>query len=141
MKTERIVLSSIAILIGLFVAGIVFYFLQVAGAKPDGQKHVISILPTPSPENTTSLLSITEPLDETLSLTKSVTLKGKSSVGATIVITSENGQQVVVADDNGSFSEKIILDEGVNLFQITSIEKGGKSESITYTLSYSTESF
>jgi preprotein translocase subunit YajC len=39
MKTERIVLSIIAILIGLSVAGIVFYFFQMAGKKPEEKKN------------------------------------------------------------------------------------------------------
>ena len=141
MKAERIVLSIIAILIGLFVAGIVFYFYQMANNKPEEKEHVISIIPSPSPETEQSFLFVTSPENESVSESKSVTLQGKAPSGSTIVVSTENGQYVVNAEQDESFSETITLDEGVNLINLTAIRPDGQEDSLIYTISYSTESY
>jgi len=141
MKTERIVLSVIAILIGLFVAGIVFYFFQMASTKPATKKQTNTPLPSPTPSAQEPNISITSPEDEIIVDTKSVKLEGKAPVGTTVVISMENGQNVVVPDSQGNFSDTVSLEDGVNLIHITAIHPNGKSESIVRTVSYSTETF
>jgi hypothetical protein len=140
MKTERIVLSVIAILIGLFVAGVVFYFFQMASTKPAKKKQT-STLPSPTPETKVPRISISSPEDEILVDTKSVKLEGKAPIGTTVVISMENGQNVVVPDSQGNFSDTVSLADGVNLIHITAVSPNGKSESIIRTISYSTETF
>ena len=140
MKAERIVLSIIAILIGLFVAGTIFFVYQITQNKNTEKKADVSILPTLTPTSAISLLSITNPENESVTDQKTIELKGKARANASIIITTENGHIASVATDTGDFSEEIILDNGVNILQITAISDG-KEESIIHTISYSTESF
>lgn len=141
MKTERTVLSVIAILVGLFVAGIVFYFFQMANAKPGTKKKESSLLPSPTPSTEAPNITITSPEEEIVVDTDSVKLEGKAPVGTTVVISMENGQNVVIPDTQGNFSDTLSLEDGVNLIHITAIHPNGKSESIIRTISYSTETF
>lgn len=142
MKAERIVLSIIAVLIGLFVAGIVFFLYQMTmNKKPPETKHVISILPSPSVEQTQSFFSLDTPADQSVSSTNTITLSGKAPAGSHIVISQESGQDVVTATQDGTFSDQITLDDGVNLVHLTAIRPDGKEDSKTYTFSYTTENF
>lgn len=136
MKAERIVLSLIAIFIGLFVAGVAFYFYQMASQKPPEKKQIISILPTPTLKPTPSLFSIDSPENEAVSDKKTITISGKSQAN-TIVISTENGQDVITPDKSGAFSTTVTLDEGVNLIHLTAITDIGKEESRTLIQSYS----
>ncbi len=140
MKAERIVLSIIAILIGLFVAGTVFFVYQITQNKNTEKKEEISILPSPTPTNAQSILTITSPENESVTDQKTIEIKGKAPSNATIIISTENGHSSITVSDNGDFSEEISLDSGVNLVQITAIS-GEIEESIIHTISYSTESF
>lgn len=141
MKAERIVLSFIAILIGLFVAGIVFFVFQITQNKDTEKKQVVSILPSPSPSPASTLLSIQSPENEAVVAEKMTTLEGKAPQGSTIIIATENGHSVSMAEDDGSFSEEVVLDSGVNIIHITAVMRDGNEESVTHTVSYSTESF
>lgn len=142
MKTERIVLSVIAILIGLFVAGIVFYFFQMAGKKTTEKSQTVAILPTPTVSSDIADISISSPDEDEITLdSKSVKLIGRAPIGTTVVISQESGQDVVIPDSKGEFSKTLTLDDGVNLIHITALHPNGKSESIIRTISYSTETF
>jgi len=140
MKAERIVLSIIAILIGLFVAGTIFFVYQITQNKNTEKKADVSILPTLSPTSAVSLLTITSPENESVTDQKTIELKGKAPANAIIIIATENGHNALSASDTGEFSEDISLDVGVNIIQITAIA-GDKEESTIHTVSYSTESF
>lgn len=141
MKAERIVLSIIAILIGLFVAGTVFFVYQITQNKNTEKKEEISILPSPTPSTTTSLLSVSSPENESVTNQKIIEIKGKGPRNATIIIATENGHHALRTSDNGDFSEEITLDSGVNILQVTALTDDGQEASIVHTISYSTESF
>ncbi len=140
MKAERIVLSLIAIFIGLFVAGVVFYFFQMTRQKPPEKKQVTSILPTPTTQAKFSLLTIDTPKDESVSDSKSIKVSGTTEA-KTIVISTENDQDVVTPDENKKYTTNVELNKGVNLIRITAITDDGKEESQTLTISYEEENF
>ena len=114
--------------------------IKLPKIKTQKKKADVSILPTLTPTSAISLLSITNPENESVTDQKTIELKGKAPANASIIITTENGHIASVATDTGDFSEEIILDNGVNILQITAISDG-KEESIIHTISYSTESF
>lgn len=141
MKTERIVLSVVAVLIGLFVAGIAFYFFQMAQKKPAPAKQEISILPSPTPEIELQGLSVTTPEDEAVLTEKSVEVSGKAKDARVVIISTEEGQTAVQPDAEGNFKDTITLSTGVNLIHVTAYQPTGKEISKTISVSYSTESF
>lgn len=141
MKTEKIVLSFIAILGGLLVAGIVFYIYQTTRTIPSSKIKPITItIPTPTPKPSI-FLSIISPNDESVVNNKTLTISGKSAPDATIAIISENFGQVVSPAPNGDFSTTVTLGNGSNVIEITAIAANGEQAKITRTVTYSLEEF
>lgn len=140
MTKEKIILSFVAVLIGLLVASGVFYFYQQTKViSPEKQKTVLT-QPSPTPKPLV-LLVVDELLDEKIYDTKVVKISGKTEPDALIVILTENSEDVLSPAKNGDFSTTVTLENGANLIQITAIGKNGGTNTIERTVSYSSESF
>ena len=143
MKSERIILSSVAILVGLVVAGIAFYFYQMTKTVDESEEEkqvTTKTEPTPTPDRNL-FLSVTSPRDEEVVTKKTIIISGKTTADATIVITSETDDEVVKPSRNGDFSVTQTLSDGANLLQITAIFPNGEEKRITKTVSYTSENF
>lgn len=142
MKSERIILSLIAIFIGLLVAGGAFYIYQMTKQIPQDKTNSITIkahaTPTPS---SNGYLIIDTPKDESLTDRKTITISGKTVIGSTIVVSTENGDQVVKPTTTGSFSVTQTIDIGTNIIAIKAIFPDGNEKSVERKVSYTTEDF
>jgi hypothetical protein len=143
MKSERIILSFVAIIVGLVVAGIAFYFYQMtrtvqepATQQATGAKNP----PTPTPDKNL-FLSVQNPKNEEVVSKKIITVAGKTTPTATIVVSSEIEDKVVKPAKNGDFTLTQTIGDGANLIQITAIFPSGVEKSVYRTVTYSTESF
>ena len=144
MKTERIVLSFVAILVGLLAAGVAFYLYQMTKTVPASKSQPLTlgsqITPTPTPDNG-NFLSIDSPKDEDVSTTQTITVSGKTAKDATVIVSSEDSDQVVKPAANGNFSLTLNIGSGTTLIHITSVFANGEETSVTRTITYSTENF
>lgn len=144
MKAEKIILSFVAIIVGLIAAGVAFYLYQMTKTIPPSKNQPISIQtnisPSPAP-NIQNFLTIENPKDESVTDSKIITISGKTEPGATIIVTTENNDQVVNAAANGDFVLTNTIEKGTNIFQITAIFTNGEEKKVTRTITYSTESF
>lgn len=141
MKTEKIVISAIAVVVGIIVAGALFYFYQQTKTIPQNQTKVISVV-APSPMQKPSIfLSVEKPTDEEVVDTKIITVSGKTDPGAIIVITTDAEDQIINPAQNGNFSSSISIDSGSNKIIITAIAKNGEEAKVIRTVTYSTENF
>ena len=142
MRKEKIVLSFIAVAIGLLVAGIAFYFYQSTKIiSPSKIKQVTVATPTPTPRPSI-FLSISEPLDEAVLDSRVVKISGKTTPDATIVVlTSSGDQQVLNPTTTGDFSTTVTIDSGQNLLEITAIGANGEDITVKKTVTFSTEEF
>lgn len=141
MKTERIVLSFIAILIGILVAGIAFYLFQATKTIPSSKTRPISaIAPTSTPKSSI-FLTIESPKDEEVIDKKTVTISGKTISQAIIVISTSTADQVISPTTTGSFSATATLIDGQNQIQITAIAPNGEEVKVERTVTFSTEMF
>jgi enamine deaminase RidA (YjgF/YER057c/UK114 family) len=144
MKAEKIILSLVAVIVGLVAAGVAFYLYQMTKTVPSSKNQAISIQnqisksPTP---NTQNFLNVENPKDESVTNTKTITISGKTAPNATIIVSTENNDQVVNAAANGDFTLTNILGSGTNILQITVIFANGEEKKVTRTVTYSTESF
>lgn len=142
MRKETIFLALIALVIGLLVAGGFFYAFQMISRDPSGDTESIVLDPSPTPVSSNSdELMVSEPDDESVTDNKSVTVSGKTIPGSTVIISSENDEQVATPAENGNFSVTTTISEGVNLIEIISILPDGKERQVIRTVTYSTESF
>lgn len=147
MKTERVILSFIAVVIGIFAAGIGFYFYQTSkkNAQPDKTKTIITVQSTPTPTQKTTdssvFLTIDSPLDQSVVEKKVIQISGKTIANATIIISTDTEDQVITPATNGSFSTTVTIGNGSNLLEIRAIAPTGQEKKLTRVITYSTENF
>ena len=143
MKTERLILSFVALLIGLGVAGAAFYFYQSTKViKKEDKPKTISILsPTPTPDISGYVLTIDSPKDEEVVSRKTITISGKTASDATVIITTETDEQVISPAKNGNFNTTQTIIDGANILQITAVFPDGGEKHVTKTVCYTSESF
>ena len=141
MKQERVILSFIMVVIGLLVAGVAFYIYQGTKSVPGSKTSILVASPTPTPINTSVYLNVDSPTDESIVDNKTVTVSGKTTPDATIVIMTNSDQKVIQPSEQGDFSSTIIITGGVNLIQITALGSDGQSATVQKTITYSIEDF
>ncbi len=142
MKTERIVLSFVAVLIGLLVAGVAFYFYQITKAMPQGKNQTIAIKISPSPTpDLNQVLALTRPTDEEVINKRIITVSGRTEKGASIIVSTSSTDQVVQPAGNGDFSLTVTLENGVNLLYVTALFPDGTEKKVVRTVTYTTEQF
>lgn len=141
MKKEKIIMSFAATLIGLLVAGIVFYLYESSSKiAPKATKTISIASPSPSPTQTI-FLTIDSPKDEEVFTQKTITISGQTTHDAIVSIISKNSQDIITPSQNGDFSTTININDGQNIIEITAIDESGQSAKVTKTVTFSTEEF
>jgi hypothetical protein len=141
MRKEKIILSFIAVAVGLIIAGVAYYFYQTSKIIPTNKQQTVTVKkPTPAPQGTL-FLSVLEPADEKVLTEKVVAVSGKTLNDATIVIITENDQQVIKPTAVGNFATTVNIESGQNIIKITAFSKNGEQKTIERTVTYSTEDF
>lgn len=145
MKAEKIILSFVAVLVGLVAAGFAFYLYQTTRTLPPEESVPVTINPQTSPavptQSDSNVLTIDSPKDEEVFDKKVISIKGKSVKGATITISTLETDQVVKPADNGEFTLTQSIPDGTTELRITAIFPDGQEKKVTKTVTYSTESF
>lgn len=142
MKAERIVLSFIFILLGLLVAGGGFYLYQLTKTIPDSKLNTVTVKsPTPTPDLSGDLLTLDSPSDESVVDNRIITISGKTTPDATIIISTDTADQVVKPTTTGTFSLTQTVGTGTNLIEVRAIFADGLEKKINRTVTFSTESF
>lgn len=105
----------------------------LASTQPTGEVGT----PTAAPIANTAL-TLTSPADETFSSKSSVTVSGKTTPGATVVILYEGDDDVVLADASGNFTDDIDLITGFNNISVSAFDKSGNETNQNVIVTYST---
>lgn len=141
MKTEKIVISFIAIFIGIVVAGIAFYIYQSTKIVPPSQRKTVAITPpTPTPK-ATIYLSLSTPADGEVFDKKIITVSGKTIPGSLVIISTDVSDEVVSPSSIGDFSSTVTIGDNGNILTVTAIAPNGEQITQTRTVTFSTESF
>lgn len=144
MKAEKVILSFVAVFVGLIAAGVAFYLYQSSNVIPKNEPKPAAVQTEtqPTPEVTdTNILTVDEPKDETVSTKKSITIKGKSVKGAIITVSTTEGDQVVQPADNGDFTLTQTIPDGTTILQFSAIFPDGTEKRLERTVTFSTENF
>lgn len=141
MKAEKVVLSFIAVAIGLAVAGIAFYLYQSSKVLPESETKTVSAKPSPSPTESGFFLSVSEPADEAVYNKKVVKISGKTTSDATVIIITETDQEIIHPNRSGDFSTTVNISDGQNLIRISALSKQGEEKSVDKIVTFSTEEF
>ena len=139
MKTEKIVLSFIATVLGLLVAGVAFFLFSTKTTTPQKTK-VIAISQTPTPIPSISF-TLNEPKDEEVVKKKTITVSGKTRSDAVIVILTNGIENVIPPAISGNFSAEVTIANGQNIIEVIEIAADGETNSVKKTVTYSEEEF
>lgn len=145
MKAERVILSFIAILVGLFAAGVAFYIYQSTRTLPTQNAKPITIAKptaavTPASE-TSGSLTVDSPKDEEVFTKKTITVSGKTEVGATVIVSSEDADQIAEPATNGNYTMTVTIPDGTSILRISSVLPNGEETVINRVVTFSTENF
>ncbi len=144
MKLEKILLSFVAIIVGLAAAGVAFYIYQMTKVLPAQKTHPVTLSPTAAPtplSDSGNILSVDSPKDEQVTGIKVITVNGKTMPDATIIVSTEDSDQVVKPASNGDFSLTQTIPDGTSIMYITAIFADGQEKRLMRTVTYSTENF
>lgn len=142
MKAEKIIISFLASLIGIFVAGIAFYLYQATKAPSTSETKTITISPpTPTQSPSSFIFIVDTPKDEEVVSNKTLIISGKTIPEAAIIISTALGDEVVTPSKNGSFSTSVTLEDNQNHIEMVAVAPNGEEKKIVKTVTYSTESF
>lgn len=140
MKTEKILLSFVAVIVGLIVAGIGFYIYQSTKSISPTKVNTVKVT-SPTPSTPDVLLTIDTPQDESTTDNKTITISGKTLPDATVVISTPTGDQVIKASSQGNYSTSATISDGENEIHVTAIDKSGNQTEKVITVTFTTESF
>ena len=144
MKAEKVVLSFVAILVGLIAAGIAFYLYQATKTIPPSQTKPVAIVisPTRAPlSDNEHLLKIDSPRNEEVFDKKLITVSGKTVSGSSLVVSTEDNDQVVKPAGSGDFTLTTTIPDGTSVMHITVIFPDGTEKNESRTVTFSTENF
>jgi hypothetical protein len=140
---EKIILSIIAAFLGLLVAGGAFYIYQMTRSFDEPKTNIAETKqaqPTTTAQSSHFLL-VENPKDEEVTDKRTITVSGKTTPGATIVVSTESSDQVVKPSASGDFTLTHTIDDGIGIVHITAIFENGEEQTVTRTVSYTTEEF
>jgi len=144
MKAEKVILSFVAVFVGLVAAGIAFYLYQSTKGIPFDQfkPSATKVVKTPTPAATaTDVFTVDTPTDQQVFDKKLITVKGTSIKGATITISTDDSDQVVQPADNGDFTLTQTIPDGTSIIELTAVFPDGTLKKIDRTVTFSTASF
>lgn len=142
MKTEKIVISFIASLIGIIAAAGAFYFYQTTKVISPTDIKTITLSPSPEPTPKPSIfLTLDAPTNEEVTDKKIISVNGTTNPDAVVIITSGISEQVVSPSANGAFATTITLDNGQNEITVTAVSTTGEETTLTKTVTVSSETF
>ncbi len=148
MKKELGITIFIGILIGFGLSAF-FWLRNNKGTVSDLANSQPSPAPTkaeqavnePNESEKDISLNIIQPENEIISSQENIILNGKTQVNATVIVIWEEGQEILVADENGEFQTEINLIGGENIINISAYDNQGNKATQTLTVTYSTAKF
>lgn len=141
MKAEKLILSFIATIFGLLVAGLVFYVFQATKTiTPNNSKTISFASPTPTLAPSV-FLTVDRPKDEEVVDSKVLVVSGKTKSDAVVIVVTDSVDEVITPSKDGDFSTTVNLSEDQNILTIISIAPNGESITIKKTVTYSQEEF
>lgn len=139
MKQEKVILSFVAILIGLAVSGAAFFLYQ--NSKQETSTNTITQKISPTPVESSFFLIVNEPKDESLADKKTIKVSGKTLSTATIIIITSTAQEVIKPSTQGDFTTTIQISEGLNYLRVQAIDENGETKTVERVVGFTTEDF
>jgi hypothetical protein len=140
---EKLIIIFVASVLGLLVTTIAYYAYQStrpSQAIPEKKSQPITLKPTPTPLPKVPL-TIDEPKNESVVARRTIQVKGKTSPGSTIIVSTNTADEVVQPTSEGDFSVSIEIGTGVNKVITRAINSEGESYAEERVVTFTTEEF
>jgi len=98
----------------------------------------LTLTPTPSPTTVALFLSVTQPQDQSVVNTASITVSGSTIPGAVVSVSVNDSIYIPGVDNKGHFNISVPLDEGPNLIEVVASDYYGNQKSVTIDIVYTT---
>lgn len=138
MKKEVLIAIIIGFAIGLVIAFGIWManksLKQITPEKETSSPQINQTTPTP-PART---LTIDNPTEDFISNQEKITVSGKATPEASVVIIFQEGEKIITADSEGVFSAEITLMGGANEIKISAFDTEGEETSKIINGVYST---
>lgn len=137
MKKEVI----LSIVIGFGIGLIATFGVYTARKTLGGGNQILSPAasnPDITPISVARSLSITSPLDQSISKEPKTKISGNTNPLSWIVILGAKGEKIIQADSKGGFETEILLESGENEIEVQSISDSGDKVSKVITVVYTT---
>ncbi len=133
IKAFAILLTVVLLIVLIAVAG--FFIILARNSQISYGLNGTPVTTAP----VSFVLNVSSPDDNSLVYDPNVLLQGKTSPGATILVSMNTADQVITVSDKGDFSSTLKLDNGVNTVIIAAFDDAGNSKTEYRTLYYSKE--
>lgn len=135
----------ISILIGFGIGILITFGVYTSRKAIEKSNQIISPRsenlenePEASPTISLQSLSIVSPIDESITNEGKIFVSGSTSPDSWVILLSEKGERVIMADKKGSFETEVLLISGENEIEVQSISETGEKTSKIVTVVYST---
>lgn len=135
-----------AIIIGFIIGLIITYGIYRAqqAYKQSVEQAAIEATPQPTPEvnqlqQTSHTVTIQEPINQAVVLSDTITLRGTTTPNAYVTIVSETHEEIIQADDRGTFVTPFTLADGINILTVTALTSTQESAETQVTVIYQAE--
>lgn len=139
---ERFIIILVAIVAGLFITSAGFFIYQSTkkgNDTPITKKSSNNTVATPT--DGSIFVKVFEPIDESLTAKRTLTVKGSTNPDNLIIISSNLEDVEAKPNQEGNFSVSIDIDAGANEIVTRAIAPDGNSSQDIKTVTYSTEEF
>jgi hypothetical protein len=145
---ERIIIVFVAVIIGLVfttVGYLLYQSFQTPSTqnanRPNTPSNNLPFEATPTPDENQLYITISEPTKEAITDTRTISIKGKTNPGNTVIISSNQADVVAEPTADGSFSTTITINAGPNLLIARAIDAQGNETQIEQTVTFVSEEF
>ncbi len=140
---ERILIIFIAIAIGLVITTLIYFLYQQTKTIPQKApgKTDLAAIGAPSPTISPGYLIISSPTNDSLTDKRLVTVKGSTHPEDTLIISSNQEDQVAKPTPDGKFTVSITIDAGANVIVVRSVAPDGSEHKDSRIVTYSTDQF
>lgn len=141
---EKIVIIFIALIVGLLITTVGFFFYQSTSAKPDPEEDIKpqeSITPVFTEENSKLFVTVDEPKNESVTNRRTIQVRGKSNPENTIVVSSNSEDKAGSPSNDGSFSFTIDIEASINTLTVRAIAPNGDWVQDKRIITFSSEEF
>ena len=144
---ERLIIVFVAVVIGLVlttVGYLVYQSFQTQSSPIDEPTQTANQTPaTPSPTANPNAFHviITEPKPEAITDKRTITVKGTTNPGNTVIISTNQDDVVAQPKEDGTFSTTVTINAGTNILIARAIDAQGNTTEDTRVITFVAEEF